>query len=243
MITEDLPSDWRDLQRMVAAVLEECGFDVEIERSTPTVRGTTEIDVYAEEINRGRKNLILCECKHWKSRVPQNVVHGFRTTVSDTGANVGYIVGSSGFQSGAFEAAELTNIRLLTWQEFQEEFEHQWIKVHVVPTVGDRFEQFLRWTEPLPPSGGRPLVKHEAEAFWALWRSCQPIVGLLVPFEPWMQLGRRAMNYPRLPLSLGEYKDLPDDLLNSSGYRELFDRIEAHADAAVAALRAAAFVD
>jgi hypothetical protein len=43
VITERLPSDWRDLQRMVAMVLKECGFGVEIERPTRTVRGTTEI--------------------------------------------------------------------------------------------------------------------------------------------------------------------------------------------------------
>jgi hypothetical protein len=242
VITEKVPSDWRDLQREVARVLEECGFHVEIERSTRTVRGTTEIDVYAEELNRGRKSVILCECKHWKARVPQNVVHGFRTTMGDIGANAGYIVGSSGFQSGAFEAAMLTNIRLLTWQEFQEEFEQQWIDAHVVPSVSKRFSQFLRWTEPLPPTRGRPLTKPEAEAFWEKWRSYQPIVGLLVPFEPWNRLAGAAP-YPTLPLSPAKHPGLPEDLLETRGYRELFDRIGLHAEAAVAALRAAAFVD
>lgn len=243
MITEKAPSDWRDLQREVARVLEECGFYVEIERTTRTVRGNTEIDVYAEEVNRGRKSIILCECKHWRARVPQNVVHGFRTTVADTGANVGYIVGSSGFQSGAFEAAELTNIRLLTWEEFQGEFEHQWIEEHLAPTLDERFYQFLRWTEPLPPTAGRPLAKHEAEAFWELWRSYQPIGRLLMPFTPWMRMTGMDMKYPTLPLHRAEYQGLPEDLLEARGYRELFDRITMHADAAVAALKAAAFVD
>lgn len=243
MITEKVPSDWRDLQREVAAVLAECGFHVEIERTTQTARGRTEIDVYAEESNRGRKSVILCECKHWKARVPQNVVHGFRTTVADTGANVGYVVGSSGFQSGAFEAAELTNVRLLTWQQFQEEFEHQWIEVHLAPTVEKRFDKFLRWTEPLPPTGGRPLSEQEAAEFWELWRSFQPIVRLLMPFAPWMRMHGMDPKYPTLPLSEAEFPGLPADLLRLSGYRELFGRLDILTDAAVATLKAAAFVD
>jgi hypothetical protein len=238
VITEKIPSDWRELQREVARVLEECGFDVEIERSTPTVRGTTEIDVYAAEMNRGRKSIILCECKHWKARVPQNTVHGFRTTVADTGANVGYIVGSSGFQSGAFEAAALTNVRLLTWREFQDEFEPQWIDVHLAPMLQSRFYPFLRWTEPLPPAGGRPLTEHEAERFWQLWRSYLPMAALLMPFTPGL-----GMRYPTLPLPHAEYPHLPHDVLEARGYRELFDRLTVHADAAVVTLRAAAFVD
>lgn len=62
MITERAPSDWRELQRDVAQVLEECGFTVAVERSTEMARGAAEIDVYAEEVHRGRRNIILCEC-------------------------------------------------------------------------------------------------------------------------------------------------------------------------------------
>lgn len=32
----------------------------------------------------------------WRSRVPQNVIHGFRTVLADIGANVGYIVSMAG---------------------------------------------------------------------------------------------------------------------------------------------------
>lgn len=240
MITEKLPSDWRDLQQLVATVLAECGFSVEVERPTRTVRGTKEVDVYAEELHRGRKSIVLCECKHWNVRVPQDVVHSFLTIVGGTGANVGYIVGSSGFQSGALESAELTNIRLVTWQEFQREFEHQWIEEHLVPRVGDRYKQFLRWTEPLPPTGGPPLTSHQAEAFSELWRSYQPLASLITPFEPWRRTTERDLVYPRLPLTPENWHGLPKDLVESRGYRELFERLDSHTAAAVAALRAAA---
>jgi restriction system protein len=113
MITvEELP-DWRGLQEGVARILSECGFSVEIEKVIESARGTVELDVYAEEIVRGRKYVIACECKHWKARVPQNVIHGFRTVLGDIGANVGYIISTNGFQSGSFAASELTNVQLV----------------------------------------------------------------------------------------------------------------------------------
>ncbi len=92
MITSRLPQSWQDLQADVARLLAECGFDVEVEKTLATARGAVEIDIYAEEQVRGRKYTIICECKFWQNRVPQNVIHGFRTVVSDIGANVGYVI-------------------------------------------------------------------------------------------------------------------------------------------------------
>jgi restriction system protein len=246
VITEKTPADWHELQRDVAQVLDECGFTVEVERSTEMVRGSAEIDVYAEEVHRGRRNIILCECKHWNSRVPQTIVHAFRTVVVDTGANVGYIVGSSGFQSGAYEAARMANIRLLTWQEFQEEFQDQWLEEHVIPNLGRRLDRFLRWTEPMPPSPGRPLTDPEKTAFMELWRSFQPLVSLVLPFMPYMRSHSNPPAYPQLPLSSSEFwrsQGVPADVLEARGYREFFARIAEHADAGLTALRAAAHAD
>src|SRR5436190_7050177 len=118
MITSKTPSTWQDLQYQSARVLEECGFAVEVEKVVKLVRGKAEIDVYAEESLKGRKYIILCECKHWKAAVPQGVVHSFRSVMADVGAHKGYIISSSGFQSGSREAAELTNVELTTWERF-----------------------------------------------------------------------------------------------------------------------------
>jgi len=127
VITTHMPDGWRDLQSAVARVLQECGFAVEVEKVIHTVRGQVEIDVWAHETVKGRTYETLCECKLWKSSIPQNIVHAFRTVVADAGANVGYIVTSTGFQSGAFAAADLTNLRLVSWAEFQTELEASWI--------------------------------------------------------------------------------------------------------------------
>ncbi|QUS54071.1 hypothetical protein [Pseudovibrio brasiliensis] len=62
---------------------------------------------------------------------------------ADFGANVGYIISKAGFQSGAFEASELTNIKLMTWKEFQLEFEEQWYWQHLTKQVKQQLEPIL----------------------------------------------------------------------------------------------------
>jgi restriction system protein len=140
MLTSRIPLDWKALENDVARILNECGFAVKTESVITTVRGKVEVDVHAQEVVEGRAYTVLCECKHWSSRVPQNVVHGFRTVVADSGAHLGYVISIAGFQSGAIKAAEISNIRLVTWQEFQKEFEHSWIKHQLVPRLGRLFE-------------------------------------------------------------------------------------------------------
>ena len=87
-----------------------------------------DIDVYARDATREPTLTIVCECKHWQAAVPKNVVHGFRTVMDEAGANVGFIISANGFQSGALEAANNTNIHLVTWNEFQERFFDRWFE-------------------------------------------------------------------------------------------------------------------
>lgn len=126
MITNKVPKDWQTLQQWTAEILLECGFSAEIEAKREGVRGNVEVDVVAVDQRDGRNYTIFVECKLWESKIPQNVVHSFRTVVSDTGANAGYIVSKKGFQSGCHAAVRNTIITLLSWSEFQEKFEQQW---------------------------------------------------------------------------------------------------------------------
>lgn len=107
-------------------------------------RDKADVDVVAVEIVNGRTNTILCECKLWKSSIPKNVIHEFRTVVEDGGANVGYVITSSGFERGALAAADLTNLRLVTWPEFQDEFHGTWVENHLRPEVTKRLGGSLR---------------------------------------------------------------------------------------------------
>jgi len=75
VITEKIPADWRQLQDWTAQILRECGWNAETEVTVKLVRGSAEIDVLAIESVRGREYKTLVECKNWRNRVPQTVVH------------------------------------------------------------------------------------------------------------------------------------------------------------------------
>src|SRR5664280_2731590 len=118
MLKRSPPGDWRHLQEAVAQVLANDGYTVQVEQTLRTARSSVNFDVFAEKAVGGHTISIAVECKHWAKSVPQVVVHAFRAQVDDLGADAGYIVSSAGFQSGAYEAAENTSIRLMTWEEF-----------------------------------------------------------------------------------------------------------------------------
>jgi hypothetical protein len=85
LLTAREPQDLGALQVDVAQILTECGFTVATEKRISLVRGEVNIDAYGQEQVDLRTYTILCECKHWWTRVPKNVIHGFRTVVSDSG--------------------------------------------------------------------------------------------------------------------------------------------------------------
>jgi restriction system protein len=149
VLEADDPQDWRDLQRRVARILGECGLAVEVARTIKTVRGAVEIDVLAQDSRRTPELLYLCECKHWKRRVPKTAVHALRTVVADSGANWGLLISSSGSQKGAVIAAEKSNVRLLDWHGFQELFVDFWLKEYAMPALEYRTSALIEYTDPV----------------------------------------------------------------------------------------------
>lgn len=125
-INKKEPKNWKDLQNFVGEILKECGYTVEIEKNIQTLRGSVEIDVYAEK-EESIKTIVLCECKFWKTNVSQTVVHSLRSVVNDYGASNGLIISKKGFQSGSLDAIKKSNITLVSWSEFQELFLSKWI--------------------------------------------------------------------------------------------------------------------
>lgn len=125
-IFERVPRDWRDLQVLVGQLFEELGYQVQIGQKVQLLRGgTKEVDVRIID-NGSPPSVYLCECKHWKARVDQEVVHAFRTVVDDQGANHGFIISTSGFQSGARSATQNTTTKVLTFEELQQRFFEPW---------------------------------------------------------------------------------------------------------------------
>lgn len=228
MITSSTPSDWQALQSDVGMILNQCGFDIEIEKKIKTARGKVEIDVYAEEIVKGRKYSIVCECKYWKSKVPKSIIHSFRTVVSDIGANIGYIISLHGFQSGAFDASDLTNIELVTWEQFQDAFCETWLEQYLSPKITKELDPMLEYTEPLVPTWFTKVPDHEVEVLRNLREKYIPFGMLMMMFTPYSAF-LRATGFPKLPLRDRLKRDslsfdkIPSEILDATGYREFLD--------------------
>jgi len=123
---DSAPSSWQELEVMVAQAFEEMGYETYRNHEVATVRGHVRIDVHALKKTTPIPTIVLCECKHWAKAVEQSVVYAFRAICSDTGAHFGLIISKVGFQSGANETRQATNIHLLNFIEFQETFFDEW---------------------------------------------------------------------------------------------------------------------
>ncbi|MFC2142630.1 restriction endonuclease [Acidobacteriota bacterium] len=239
LINSTEPSNWRALQSDVAKILTECGFNAETEKNIATARGEVQIDVFAEDSSQAPPARYLCECKHWNSNIPREKVHAFRTVVHDYGANWGLMVSKLGFQSGAYAAAENTNLRLLNWQEFQELFHERWYREYMVKKLPPETESLVDYTEPintrvfrkagaLPPESQERFSslreKYGALAFFAL--------RFYMPRSPYgdspPELPLRENLPELLTYGAADIRVLPENILDANTLRDLLDSIIEH---------------
>jgi restriction system protein len=240
MITESVPSDWRDLQSRVAEILRESGMEVWIERSVPIARGSVTVDVYAERKVDGLPLRMIVECKHWKSAVPKSVVHSFRTVVAENGAHIGYIVGTGGFQSGSYAAADLTNISLVDWGEFQESLEERWLEHHFRPLIGATIDPLLTYTEPIVPRKFTEVDDAAVRRLKQLRDRYVEFAWLMVIFTPFGTY--ISPDRPELPLRqrvVEANRELPAPILDARGFRELGEAVIPYAEGAIEEFREA----
>lgn len=148
MIIFPEPTDWKDLQDKVCLLLRQSGFIAEKEKSVTTPRGQVELDVYAIDPDSIDQISYVLECKYWTNRVDQSVIHSFMTIMNETGCNIGYIVSKNGFQSGAIDYVNFTNIRLFTFEELQKHYYKTWMKKRFAPSVERIIERLVNYTEP-----------------------------------------------------------------------------------------------
>ncbi len=225
IITTSTPGGWQNLQEEVGRILQQCGFCVEVEKKVNTVRGDAVLDVYAEENVKGRKYIIVCECKYWKRKIPQSVVHSFRTILGDMGANVGYIVSMVGFQPGAKKAVTSTNLRLVTWHEFQKEFCDTWITNYLSPVITYKLEEVMGYLELLPQEwmlqlndNGKKLVnelKKRYIAFGVIAMAFSQYSATFKGYPPKLPL---VKSMPKLMVSS---EHIPKVMFEIIGYRDL----------------------
>lgn len=171
--------------------------------SVQLARGSVNVDVLAEDTVDGIVQRIICECKDWRTNIPKEVVHAFRTVMQETGAHRGYIISRIGFQAGAFEAAKATNIELVTFAEFQNIYFDKWINRRI-RAVEDEVGNFNTYYEPIGPPG-YALLKDDAEraAYDTLWSKYLFAGLMLQPFSPYMRL-LGSYPFPSLPFDVSD---------------------------------------
>jgi len=241
MITSIEPDSWQDLQNQVARILEECGFDVEVEKKITTARGEVELDAYAEELIKGRKYSIAVECKYWSNNIPQYVIHSFRTVLADLGINAGYIVAKTGFQSGAFSAADLTNIDLLTWDEFQSQFFESWYETYFTHAVAEKLDGLMTYSEPFLPAWFEGMSPEDKDLYLSYKQRFDVFGMVMQSMGPWARM-IRPNEIAALPL-IGrltpskERDTIPQDILNETYYRDFLEKAINHGEYALGLFR------
>jgi restriction system protein len=238
---ESPPTSWKALQDRVALILKECGVDACTEKQVKTARSDVTFDVWAHDSSSVPPQTYVVECKHWRSKVPQHVVHSFRTTVGDSGANWGAIVSSSGFQTGSYEAAKYSNVRLLDWNEFLALFEAAWFDRFFCPTVAEACVPLIEYAEPINSGISRKadaLCDVKREEFMRL-RECHFQLATLCQLMRFQAIGglqllrgRIDSAKPEIPLrrsiraaEIAPSGSLPDSILDADTYRDLLSEI------------------
>jgi restriction system protein len=111
---------WTDYQERVASLFRGLGCDASTNERLVGVRTAHDIDVAVRSRHVGFDVLWVVECKHWQTRVSKLHVLALRQIVQDVGADRGLVMAERGFQRGAHEAAELTNVRLASLAELDQ---------------------------------------------------------------------------------------------------------------------------
>jgi hypothetical protein len=107
-----MADNWQDYQDEAAAFFHSLGLDARTNVSVKGARTSHDVDVLVKSTHVGFDATWIVECKHWKTPVSKLHVLALREIVADVGADRGILLCETGFQSGAIEAAQLTNVQV-----------------------------------------------------------------------------------------------------------------------------------
>lgn len=112
-------AEWDDYQEEVAEFFRSIGLEASTNVTLKGVHTSHDIDVVVRSNHVGFDLLWLVECKRWKDAVSKLHVLALRQIVSDLGADRGILMAESGYQRGAREAAQLTNVQVTSLAELK----------------------------------------------------------------------------------------------------------------------------
>jgi restriction system protein len=107
-----MADSWQEYQEEVAEFFQDLGLEAITDFTIRGVRTAHDVDVFVKSHHVGFDIVWIVECKHWARAVTKLHVLALREIVADVGADRGILLSESGFQSGAVEAATLTNVHV-----------------------------------------------------------------------------------------------------------------------------------
>ena len=114
-----MDAPWKDYQEEAASFFRSLGLEAATDVSVPGIRTPHDIDVLVKSRHVGFEFIWLVECKLWKTRVSKAHVLALRSIVTDLGADRGIMLAEQGYQKGAIEAAESTNVQVTSLQKLR----------------------------------------------------------------------------------------------------------------------------
>lgn len=114
-----MSSTWKLYQTSAAEFFHKRGFTAKLEHEVTGARGKHEIDVFVTGKIKGIAFRWVVECKAWNSNIPKEKVMALLSIVQDVGADRGFLLSETGFQSGAIRAVNNTNITLTSLADLE----------------------------------------------------------------------------------------------------------------------------
>lgn len=108
------PALWSQYQEDAAEFFRTLGMEATTNVKLEGIRTKHDVDVLVKSRHAGFDVTWVVECKRWNTRVSKLHVLALRTIVLETGSDRGILLAEKGAQSGAYEAAKLTNIHITT---------------------------------------------------------------------------------------------------------------------------------
>src|ERR1044072_4291914 len=115
---------WKDYQEEAAEFFRSLGLEAQTDARVQGVCTQHDIDVLVKSHHARFEETWIVECKKWNTKMSKLHVLALREIVSDIGADRGILLSESGFQSGAIEAANLTNVQVTSLSEARIKSEH-----------------------------------------------------------------------------------------------------------------------
>ena len=103
---------WKEYQNEAADFFRSLGLEASTDVTLKGVRTTHDVDVLVKIDISGFSVRWIIECKYWQTPVTKIHVLALREIISDLGADRGIVLCEMGFQRGAIEAANLTNVQV-----------------------------------------------------------------------------------------------------------------------------------